>query len=81
MKYEINDIIKFTNGEYLVLDVLKHKRIYYLFLINNSEFENDTSIIKVVDDQFMYIKDDKEFKFIINKFFINAKEDILKIVA
>lgn len=84
MIYNIDDVIRFKNGEYLVLDIIKYKENTYLYLINNSEYENDTSIVKVVfeNNQMKYesIKNDEIFDYVINKIFVNFKEEIVTII-
>lgn len=84
MIYNIDDVIRFKNGEYLVLDIIKYKENTYLYLINNGEYENDTSIVKVVfeNNQMKYesIKNDEIFDYVINKIFVNFKEEIVTII-
>ena len=46
MNYNIDDVIKFKDGEYLVIDVIKNEGNTYLYLINNDEYLNDVSITK-----------------------------------
>ena len=43
MNYNIDDVIKFKDGEYLVIDVIKNEGNTYLYLINNDEYLNDVS--------------------------------------
>ena len=84
MIYNIDDVIKFKNGEYLVLDIIKYKENTYLYLINNSEYENDTSIVKVIfeNNQMKYksVENEEIFEYIINKIFVNFKEDITTLI-
>ena len=84
MNYNIDDIIKFKNGEYLVLDVIKNEGNTYLYLINNDEFLDDVSITKVKNENgkntYVHIDNDEEFEYILNKIFLDFKEDILDIV-
>ena len=39
MSFNINDVIKFKNGEYLILNVIKNEGNTYLYLINNDEYK------------------------------------------
>ena len=75
-----NNIIKFNNGDYLVIDVLRYKNNTYLYLINNDEFENDVSVVKVDSDggiiKYSYIEDEEEFNYIINKIFLEHNVEI-----
>jgi len=81
MKIKVNDIVKFDNGSYQVLDLIKYKNNMYAFLINNDEFINDISIVKVIEQDnyldFLYIEDDKEFEYVLCKLYLNYKRDIL----
>ena len=74
MDIKKNKIIRFNNGDYLVLDVIHYKENTYLYLINNKEFENDVSIVKVENNngiiKYNYIEDEEEFDYVINKLFI-----------
>ena len=47
MNFKKNNIIKFNNGDYLILDILNYKENIYLYLINNDEYKNDVSIVRV----------------------------------
>lgn len=80
MDYEKNDIVGINNKKYLVLDVIRNRQNTYLYLINNDEFENDVSIIKVNDNngvtEFSEIENEEEFDFILAKLFIDYKSDI-----
>jgi hypothetical protein len=80
MDIKKNKIIKFNNGDYLVLDVIHHKGNTYLYLINNKEFEDDVSIVKVENNngiiKYNYIEDEEEFDYIINKLFLENINDI-----
>ncbi len=84
MDFKKNNIIKFNNGDYLVLDILKYKDNTYLYLINNSEYENDVSIVKVENEsgiiKYSYIDDDEEFNYVINKLFLNHKIEISEFI-
>ena len=84
MNYNIDDIIKFKNGEYLVLDVIKNEGNTYLYLINNDEFLDDISITKVTTENgkstYKHIENNEEFEYVLNKIFLDFKEDILDIV-
>ena len=82
MNYQIDDIIKFNNGEYLVLDVIKKDENIYLYLINNDEFVNDVAITKVKNENgiidYGYLDDDREFNYVLNKIIVDSKEDLLE---
>lgn len=85
MDYNVDDIIKFNNGEYLVLNVIKNKENTYLYLINNDEYLNDVSIVKVISDginiSYDNIDNDKEFDYVLNKLFIEYEDDILDLAT
>lgn len=80
MEIKKNNVIKFNNGDYLVIDVLKHKDNTYLYLINNDEFENDVSLVKVNFEggitKYSPIDDEEEFNYVINKLFLDHKVEI-----
>ena len=38
MNFNIDDVIVFNDGEYLILDVIRENNNTYLYLINNDEF-------------------------------------------
>ena len=81
MNIEVNDIVKFNKGEYLVLDVIKENNNTYLYMINNSELEDDVAISKLVDDTFMYIEDSEEFNKVLNKLFLDFKNNIISLAT
>lgn len=80
MDYEKNDIVGINNKNYLILDVIRNKQNMYLYLINNDEFENDVSIIKVNDNngliEFSQIENEEEFDYVLGKLFIDYRSDI-----
>ena len=80
MNLKKNEVIKFNNGEYLILDLLSYQNNTYLYLINNAEYENDVSIVKVLSEngitKYTYIDDDEEFNYVLNKLFLNYKDEI-----
>lgn len=82
MNYNVDDVIKFRDGEYLILDVIKNQESTYLYLINNDEFKNDVSLAKVTqkDGKILYshIDNNDEFEYVINKIFFDFKNDILE---
>ncbi len=84
MDFKKGNIIKFNNGDYLVLDILKYKDNTYLYLINNNEYENDVSIVKVENEngiiKYSYIDDEEEFNYVINKLFLNHKIEISEFI-
>ena len=77
----VNDIVEFDNGTYKVLDIFNNNNNTYAFLINNDEFTNDVSIVKVIKNdkyyEFKQIDDDKEFEYVLKKIYLNHKRDIL----
>lgn len=81
MNYEIDDIIKFKKGEYLIIDIVKKDNNTYLYLINNDEHEDDVAITKVINDdgiiKYEYIENDDEFNYVINRIFLNLKDEIV----
>ena len=84
MNYEVDQVIQFKNGEYLILDVIKYKDFVYLYLINYNEYLNDTAIVKVVNNDkvsYEYIKNNEEFDYVLNKLFINNSIDAIKLVV
>ncbi len=84
MTYNINDVIKFKNGEYLILNVIKNEGNTYLYLINNDEYKNDVSIIKVIEEneevKYVHIEENDEFEYVMNKIFLDNKDDILDLI-
>ena len=84
MNYEIDDVIEFRDGKYLVLDVIKNNNNTYLYLINNDEFRNDISITKAVNNngiiEYKSIDDDAEFDYVINKLFVDLSSDALEYI-
>ena len=85
MNFKKNDIIKFNNGEYLILDILTYKTNTYIYIINNAEYENDVSIIKVLSEngiiKYSYIDDDEEFNYVLNKLFLDYKDEITDFIV
>lgn len=84
MNFNVNDIIKFKNGEYLILNVIKNEGNTYLYLINNDEYKNDVSITKVIEEnneiKYIHIEENEEFEYVMNKIFLNYKDDILDLI-
>jgi hypothetical protein len=84
MDYKVNDIIKFKDGEYLVLNVIKNQENTYLYLINNDEYKNDISITRVVEEnneiRYLHIEENEEFEYVMNKIFMDCKDDILELL-
>ena len=81
MNFNIDDIITFNFGEYLILDVIREKDNTYLYLINNDEFKDDVSIVKVNNNndviEYSPIENEEEFDFVVNKIFLDFKEDVV----
>ena len=81
MNFNIDDIITFNYGEYLILDVIREKDNTYLYLINNGEFKDDVSIVKVNNNndviEYSPIENEEEFDFVVNKIFLDFKEDVV----
>ena len=80
MNYSKDDLIKYNEADYLVLDVIDYKDNMYLYLINADEFENNTAIVKVNNvngiAKYSHIEEDDEFNFVLSKLFLNHKDDI-----
>ena len=81
MNFNIDDVIVFNDGEYLILDVIRENNNTYLYLINNDEFLDDVSIVKVNNNnnviEYTAIDNDEEFDYVVNKIFLDFKEDVL----
>lgn len=84
MEFAINDIIRFKNGNYLILDIINTNGNKYLYLINNDDYLNDVAITKVIENggvvEYTPIDDNDEFNYVLNKLFLNIKDDIFKFV-
>ena len=85
MNYEVDDVIEFKNGSYLVLDIIKKDENVYLYLINNDEFKDDIAITKVSNNngnvENSFINNEEEFNYILNKLFLNFKDDIISLAT
>ena len=85
MNYEVDDVIEFKNGSYLVLDIIKKDENVYLYLINNDEFKDDIAITKVSNSngnvEYSFINSEEEFNYILNKLFLNFKDDIISLAT
>ena len=81
MNFNIDDVMVFNDGEYLILDVIRENNNTYLYLINNDEFLDDVSIVKVNNNnnviEYTAIDNDEEFDYIVNKIFLDFKDDVL----
>ena len=81
MNFNIDDVIVFNDGEYLILDVIRENNNTYLYLINKDEFLDDVSIVKVNNNnnviEYTAIDNDEEFDYIVNKIFLDFKDDVL----
>ena len=81
MNFNIDDVIVFNDGEYLILDVIRENNNTYLYLINNDEFLDDVSIVKVNNNNnvidYTAIDNDEEFDYIVNKIFLDFKDDVI----
>ncbi len=81
MNFNIDDVIVFNDGEYLILDVIRENNNTYLYLINNDEFMDDVSIVKVNNNnnviEYTTIDNDEEFDYVVNKIFLDFKDDVL----
>lgn len=84
MKYKVNDIIRFKNSEYLVLNVIEYNEGIYLYLINNDKDFNDVSIVKANrrnnETFYKYIKKDKDFQHIVNEIIMSYKTEIKELL-
>jgi len=78
MNININDILTFDNGEYLVVDIIDDR---YLYLINNDILKNDIAIVKIVNKynniEINNIDNDDEFNYVIYKLYLKNKKNIL----
>ena len=81
MNFNIDDVIVFNDGEYLILYVIRENNNTYLYLINNDEFLDDVSIVKVNNNnnviEYTAIDNDEEFDYVVNKIFLDFKDDVL----
>ena len=81
MNFNIDDVIVFNDGEYLILDVIRENNNTYLYLINNYEFLDDVSIVKVNNNnnviEYTAIDNDEEFDYVVNKIFLDFKDDVI----
>lgn len=81
MNFNIDDVIVFNDGKYLILDVIRENNNTYLYLINNDEFMDDVSIVKVNNNnnviEYTAIDNDEEFDYVVNKIFLDFKDDVL----
>lgn len=81
MNFQIDDIIKYNDGEYLVLDVIKKNDDVFLYLINNDEYVNDVAITKVKNNngviEYSFVENDEEFNYVLNKIIVNSKDELL----
>ena len=84
MEFAINDIIRFKNGNYLILAIINTNGNKYLYLINNDDYLNDVAITKVIENggvvEYTPVDDNDEFNYVLNKLFLNIKDDIFKFV-
>ncbi len=82
MKYALDQIIKFKNSEYIILDIIKYEDNTFLYMINNNEFLDDVSIVKVKEDGSLgYIEEEKEFDYVVNRIFLDNQIDLMYITA
>ena len=78
MNIEIDDIISINGKDYLVLDIIRSNDNTYLYMINNSEFQDDVSIVKVLENgELDYINDENEFDYVINRIFLDNQVDLI----
>ena len=81
MNIKVNDILELDNYSYRVLDIIHDKENTYAYLINNEEFKNDTSIVKIIKRdkaiELNHINDNDIFEYILRKIYLNHKRDIL----
>ena len=81
MNFNIDDVIVFNDGEYLILDVIRENNNTYLYIINNDEFLDDVSIVKVNNNnnviEYTAIDNDEEFDYVVNKIFLDFKDDVI----
>ena len=84
MNYQVDDVITYNNSQYLVIDVILDSFNTYLFLINKDEYENDVSVVKVINNngkiEYKNIENDNEFNYVINQIFLNSKDEIINLL-
>lgn len=78
------DILEFGKELYIILNVVNYNNNKYLYLINNDDYKNDTSIVKAVENdgviEYIHIDDDKEFDHVVSLLLENSK-DLLDMVV
>ena len=74
MKIKTNDILYFKENEYLVIDSIEGR---YLYLINNNPTKDDIAIVKVMNNQLVKIDNEDEFDYVINKLYLDYKDEII----
>lgn len=79
--YNKLDVLPIEGKEYLVIDTLEYDGVNYLYLVNNSDFEDDNAIVKVIyenDKDFVTnIDNDDEFNKVVSLFINQNKEELL----
>jgi hypothetical protein len=85
MNIEVNDVIIFEKGSYLVLDVIKNENNTYLYLINNDDLKDDIAITKVTsnngNNKYSFIDSQEEYNYVLNKLFLDFKNNIISIAT
>lgn len=79
--YNKLDVLPIEGKEYLVIDTLEYDGVNYLYLVNNSDFEDDNAIVKVIyennKDFVINIDNDDEFNKVVSLFINQNKEELL----
>ncbi len=78
---KVNDIIRFDNKNYRVLDIIENKNKKYAYLINNEKYINDISIVEVSENdkklEVKHIKNIDEFNYVLCRLYLKNKNEIL----
>ncbi len=82
--YNKYDILPIEDREYLIIDVLEYNDTTYLYLVNNSDSDDDKAIVKVLyegdDDYVVNIDNDDEFNYVLSLFAGKNKENIKEVL-
>ncbi len=81
MNYKRFDVIKFNNGEYLIINVVTIENNIYLYIINNDDDLNDVYIVKVINNngsfEYISVNNDEEYSLIINSFPVDNNDNTI----
>lgn len=82
--YNKYDILPIEDREYLIIDVLEYNDTTYLYLVNNSDSDDDKAIVKVLyegdADYVVNIDNDDEFNYVLSLFAGKNKENIKEVL-